>query len=284
MKLIIRLLIFTATVWMTEFPAFGQQSGSVSPTPNVSSENKRPENEDKNKTPSEKKNEVVVSAGYDRLTNDFGEWKSFSIDFSHKFDRRKTLYAAYNEIERYDQRDRQFIVGYYHPLNSKWLLLVEGSASPKHSVLAKWSGLIQVERNFKNGWNLQGGYKRIEYTNDKVNLGIGGVEKYWGNYRAAYTLYINNLENSGTSASHRFVVNRYYGEPLSSIGVGGGFGSELENLGGNQGVLRTDVQYVFLTGKHFFNRRWGINYAFTIHRQGDLYFRTGGVFGVVRRF
>lgn len=283
MKLFIRFLLLTATVWMTEFSASGQQSGAVTPAPKVSSENKPPDDA-KNKTPDEKKNEVLVSMGYDKLTDGFGEWKSFSIDFSHKFDKRKTLYAAYNEVARFNQNDRQMIVGYYHPLSPKWLLLVEGSVSPKHSILAKWSGLVQVERNFKNGWNVQGGYKRIEYANDKVNLGIGGVEKYWGNYRAAYTLNINNLENSGTSASHRFVVNRYYGEPLSSIGVGGGFGSELENLGGNPGVLRTEVQYVFMTGKHLFNPRWGVNYAFTIHRQGNLYFRTGGTFGVVRRF
>lgn len=249
-----------------------------SPTPTPINLNSKPRSAD------EKPTEIQFNYTFESLTNGFGNWQTASIDFSHKFAKRQTLYGSYRETERINQRDREFVLGYYHPLNRKWLLLIEAGASPTHKVLPKWSALAQIERNFKNGWNLQGGYRRTQYNNAKVNLGIVGVEKYWGNYRAAYTLYINNLENESTSASHRVQFNRYYGEPLSSIGVSVGFGRELESLGIGRDVLRTDVQSFSFSGRHFFNQNWGLNYDLTLHRQGNLYTRRGGTIGIRYRF
>lgn len=264
------------------------QSGNTNPTaarsPSPPTIEKTPDASPDNQSVDESQTEIQVNYTYENLTRGFGDWHTASLDFSHKFRARQTLYGSYRETERIRQRDREFAVGYYQPLNRKWLLLVEAGASPTHKILPKWSALAQIERNFKNGWNVQAGYRRVEYNNAKVNLGIGGVEKYWGNNRAAYTFYLNNLEKGGTSASHRLQLNHYYGEPLNSVGVSVGFGRELESLGIGRGVLRTDVQNFTFYGHHFFNQHWGVNYNLTLHRQGDLYARRGGTFGVRFRF
>jgi YaiO family outer membrane protein len=288
MKISIHLFIIILAALLLEVSIVAQSNGtntSGSPNSGVASPTPIP-NTAKSEAGSvdEKRTDVQFNYSYESLTKNFGSWQTASIDFSHKFAARQTLYGSYRETERLNQRDREFVVGYYQPLSRKWLLLVEAGASPTHKVLAKWSALVQLERSFKKGWNVQGGYRRIQYNAAKVNLGIGGVEKYWGNYRAAYTLYVNNLENSGTSASHRLQFNRYYGDPVSSVGIGFGFGRELESLGGGRGVLRTDVQSFSFSGRHFFNKRLGLNYGLTIHRQGNLYVRRGGNLGIDFRF
>lgn len=277
-----RLIKIIVAIILLKGSAFAQTSSAPSqiptptPPPSAVSDNASPGEQ--------RRTEVQINYTSESLTNGFGKWRSASVDFSHKFSQRKTLYGSYRETDRLKQRDREFVLGYYHPLSRKWLLLVEAGASPSHKVLPKWSALVQVERNFKNGWNLQGGYRRTEFNTAKVNLGIAGFEKYWGNYRAAYNLYINNLQNGGTSASQRFQFNRYYGDPVSSVGISFGFGRELENLGVGRGVLRTEVQSFSVSGQHFFNRRWGLNYGLVIHRQGNLYNRRGGQIGLRFRF
>jgi YaiO family outer membrane protein len=285
MKCFNNLILAVAAIVLLQSPAESQSSNpTAAPSPTPTIVEKTVGSDSGNPNADESQTEVQVNYTYENLTNNFGDWHTASLDFSHKFKPRQTFYGSYRETERIRQRDREFVAGFYQPLNRKWLLLVEAGASPTHRVLPKWSALAQIERSFKNGWNLQGGYRRVQYNAAKVNLGIFGAEKYWGNNRAAYTLYVNNLESGGTSVSHRFQLNHYYGEPLNSVGASFGFGRELESLGAGRGVLRTDVQSVSVYGNHFFTRNWGANYNVTFHRQGSLYIRRGGTIGVRFRF
>lgn len=230
-------------------------------------------------------NQVQFNYTYESLTKNFGAWRNASLDVSHRFDSRQMLYGAVRETERVGQRDREAMIGFYQPLGKRWAVLAETNASPTHNVLPKWSALIQVERSFAAGWNVQTGYRRTNFNTARVNLGTIGAEKYWGNYRAAYTLYVNNLEKAGTSAAHRLQFNRYYGEQTSTIGISLAAGRELESLGAARGgVLRTDVQSVAISGYHWFGRNWGTNYVLTLHRQGSLYWRRGLTLGLRYQF
>lgn len=231
-----------------------------------------------------KRTELQFNYTYENLTNNYGEWHTATVDFIRFLSKRQVIYGTLLSTRRFGQRDRQITIGIYQPLSRKWTVQLEAGASPAHRVLPKWSALGQIERSFKKGWNAQIGYRRTHFTAARVNVGIVGAEKYWGNYRAAYTLYIINLENTGTSASNRFQFNRYYGEQVSSVGVSAGFGRELENLGSNRGVLRTGVQSASLSGRHWFNRHWGIGYDVSLVRQGNLYSRGGLTLGLRYKF
>jgi len=262
--------------------AFGQvpnSSSATSPSPRPTPENNLPESESSEKTVGE----AQFNYNYDSLSNGYGDWHSASLDFSYRFKKRRVLYGAFRKTERFGQRDNEGTLGFYQPLSRKWALLLEANASPTHRTLPKWSALVQVERGFKRGWNLQTGYRRTNFNTAKVNVGIIGVEKYFGNYRAAYTLSVANLEAVGTSASHRVQFNRYYGEQVSAIGFSGGFGRELESLG-RRGVLQTDVLSGGVSGRHWFTRRWGINYDFSLTRQGKFYVRRSLNIGVRFKF
>jgi YaiO family outer membrane protein len=242
-----------------------------------------PETQDKSEPSQPPQTEVQFNYNYESLTNRFGNWQTASLDFTHKFSKRQIIYGSLLTTTRFRQRDEQGTVGIYQPLSRKWSVQLEASASPTHRILPKWSALAIVERSFKKGWNAQAGYRRTNYNTARTNAGIAGVEKYWGNYRAAYTLYINNFETAGTSTSHRFQFNRYYGEQVSSIGVNVAAGREIENLG-SRGVLQTGVQSVALSGRHWFNRHWGVNYDASLTRQGEFYARRGINLGLRYRF
>ena len=64
-----------------------------------------------------------------------------------------------------------------------------------------------------------------------INLLIGNVERYWGRWRAGYTLYNGRPEGSGSATSHRVSLDRYYDGERSRVGVSGAWGREVENQG-----------------------------------------------------
>lgn len=227
--------------------------------------------------------EVSLTYSQEFLSKGRGVWREGSLGVIHKFSARKVLYGSFVETERFERRDRQANIGFYQPIDEKWTLLLEASASPTHRVLSKWSAMAQVERSLGNGWIAQAGYRRTEFDNAKVNVAKLGVEKYWGMNRAYYSLSVNNLENTGTSPSQRFQYNRYYGENLGNIGMGFSFGREIENVGNNQ-VLKSDIYNISVNGKHWFNRNWGSGYGFTFHKQGEFYNRRGLQFGIHYKF
>ena len=237
------------------------------------------------KRKNERKGATEVSLDYSRqfLTNGRGTWDEASLGVIHKFSRRRVVYASYSETKRFERRDRKAMIGYYQPLDEKWTLLVEASASPTHRILPKWSGMAQIERSFGNGWIGQAGYRRTEHNSAQVNVARIGVEKYWGLNRAAYALSINNLEDTGTSSSHLIQYNRYYGGESSSIGVSFAAGREIENTGPNT-VIQSDIYNISFNGKHAVSRSWAFAYGFTQHRQGDLYSRRGLKLGLRFKF
>lgn len=231
-----------------------------------------------------KTSEAQFNHSVESLSNGFGVWREDVLNFSRKLNSRQTFYAAYRRTQRFGQTDNEGTIGIYQPLSRKWNLILEGSASPTSRILPKWSAFGQIERNFSKGWNASVGYRRTAYRAAKVNLINAGAERYWRNWRAAYTLYVSSLENGGSRASHRVQLDRYYGERANSVGVGIAAGSELESLGRSGGVLATAVRGLMVSGRHWFKPEWGVNYGLTLHRQGDLYVRRGVYVGLRYRF
>ena len=248
----------------------GQTANGLQPAPAVSQAEKP-------------RSEVQFSYSQESLTGGYGIWRTASLDFSRKFQSGQVFYGTLLATERFRRRDQQVTVGFYQPIDRRWTLQVEASASPSRKTLPTWSAFVGIERHLSRGWNLSAGYRRTEYRSAKVNLVSSGVEKYFGNYRAAYTLYLSNLQSTGTSASHRLQFNRYYGENASSVGVTAAFGRELESLGAG-GVLQTGVRSVGISGRQWFNDRWGMNYDAWYVKQGNFYDRRGANIGIRFRF
>jgi YaiO family outer membrane protein len=230
------------------------------------------------------KYEAQLNFSVERLTGDFGTWRSASVYVQRKFDNKQIVWANYRVSERRRVRDQEFIFGVYKPFSKKWAFTGEAMYSPTSRYVGRFSVMGEAEKIFKKGFVAHVGGRFTKYTNVKAVTGYGLVEKYWGSNRAAYTLYVTKLSNAGTAPTHRLQYNRYYGERLNSIGAAVAFGREHENLGPEIGILRNDTWSVSFSARHWLTDKVGINIDGTIHRQGNLYYRRGLSFGLRFRF
>ena len=221
---------------------------------------------------------------HERLTKDRPDWSSVYLEAAHDLAPRRTLYGLLRRTERFDLRDTEFAAGYYHPFDANWTALVEASYSPDHNVLPESSALGHISWARAGGWVLSGGLRVSEYTENGARVAMAGIERYFGSYRAAYTLYNGKPEGESSASSHRLAFDHYYAGERSRIGVAVTWGREVEYVGPPTGIIVSDVRALILIGRHWLTPSWALSWDFGTHEQGDLYRRTGGRLGLRHRF
>lgn len=238
-------------------------------------------------TPSERKFssplEIEVGFTSEQLTNNYDDWSSQYLNAAKKLEKGKTVYANLRRTSRFDLKDTEATLGYYHQLDKKWTVHLEGLNSTTHKVLPKWALFGGIIRGFPGGWVLNIGFRRTEYSSSKINLGVATLERYFGNYLAAYSFYQSNLVGNGSAQAHAAKVTYFYTD-TSRVGVSFSSGRELEYLGPNLGVLKSDVKAVSLSGRHSLTRKFGVSYSYGYHEQGKSYIKRGLQIGIRIRF
>ncbi len=146
--------------------------------------------------------------------------------------------------------------------------------SPEHHVLPQDSVFGQLQKSFEDGWDAQAGMRHTQYNLVATDMMVLTGERYWGNYRAAYTLYLAKLQGAGTAPSHSGQLSYYYAEH-SYLTLVLTKGRQAESLGPGLGVLLLDVTGVSLSGRHWLNSAWGVSYEAITEHQGNLYTRKG---------
>ncbi len=232
----------------------------------------------------EPKYEVQFYFSNETLTRNFGTWRTASLYVQRKFDNRQIVWANYRLSDRNGTRDQEFVLGTYKPFSKKWAVTTEAMFSPTYQYVGKFSVMGEIEKGFKKGFVGHFGTRFTKYTTVKAMTGYGLVEKYWGQNRAAYTLYVTKLSNAGTAPTHRFQYNRYYGERVNTVGFAVSVGREHESLGPTLGILRSNTWSFSLSAKHWMTRNFGLSLDGTLHRQGNIYYRRGLTFGIRYRF
>lgn len=229
----------------------------------------------------EPSSDYEVGYSFDSLDNGFDNWQSVYVEASHNPAPRQAYYVVIESIDRFSERESDFMAGAYLPLDEDWTLLVQGSVAPSASVLPEWSASAELQRRLTGGWGLRGGFRHAEYSDSRYELMNLGAERYWGNWQAAYTLYVGWPESAGTSVSHLGRLDRYYGA-RNRIGLLAGFGEESESVGQDR-LLTSNTRTLGLTGRHWFNPVWAISWDVIWHRQGDVYNRGGVRVGLRRQ-
>jgi YaiO family outer membrane protein len=226
-----------------------------------------------------------IEAGYSRetLTNNLPDWTSTYLIGSHRFGDRHVLYGGLRETRRFDLNDNELHAGLYYPLGPAWTAQIEGSLSPSHEVLAKNSIYGHLQRSLPDGWGVGVGVRHSEYTRSGSDVLSVLAERYWGNFRGAYTLYNGRPEGASSGSSHRFQLNYYYAD-RSTIGLSYTEGREVESVGPPRGVLASDVRNWTLSGQHWLAPAWALTYDLTNHEQGTLYRRQGLRLGIRHNF
>lgn len=221
--------------------------------------------------------------GREQLSNNNRDWTNAYLLGSHKLAERQTVYGGLRETNRFGLQDSEAHAGLYFPLGATWGGVVEGSYSPTHEVLAHGSVFGQLQKNLDNGWGLGLGVRYSDYTNTSSSVTSLLAERYWGNFRGAYTLYSGRPQGASSSASHRFQLSYYYAD-RSSVGLSYANGREVENVGPPRGVISSDVQSWVVSGQHWFTPSWALTYDLVNHEQGSLYRRQGLQLGIRRSF
>lgn len=228
-------------------------------------------------------NEVETGFSQDTLDKAYANWNSIYLEGAHRFGERHSLYGEVRETHRFNLYDREISAGYYYPLSDSWTMLLEASASPEHHVLPRKAWFGQMQKAFAGGWDVQAGLRRSLYNTASTDVMVLTGERYWGSYRAAYTLYLGRLQGSGTAPSHLAQLSYYYGQ-RSSLTLGFAKGRQVENLGTGLGLLLTDVTSTSLSGRHWLDTDWGLSYEAIMEHQGNLYTRKGIRFGLRHAF
>lgn len=224
-------------------------------------------------------------SSYENLDNGYDDWSSVYLDAVWNRAPRQTLYGGLRRTERFGHDDTELAAGVYFPLGERVTGVIEGSLSPTHDVLPRWSLLGQVEIALAGGWGLQFGGRHTEYSEVYSDLLLATGEYYFGNNRVAYTFYRSYLEGDDPVNAHRLAAGHYYGRhgERSFVSVAYSNGQEIESLGANQ-VLITDVRSVVLAGRHWFAPDWAISWEIGQHRALDRYTRNAVRIGVRHEF
>lgn len=230
------------------------------------------------------KTEVQLQFSQESLTRDLGTWRIASLYVERKFSKREILWGSYRVSDRNGNRDQEVIGGFYKGFGRKWAATGEAMFSPTHRYVGKFSMMLEAERILGRGVVGHVGARYTAYTTVKATTIYGLTEKYWGNNRTAYTLYITNLTDAGTAPTHRVQYNRYFGDNLNNLGTAVTFGREHENLGPNIGVLRSKTWSVSGSARYWLTKSVGASFDAVLHRQGEIYYRRGVNIGVRYRF
>lgn len=227
--------------------------------------------------------EIEAGYGHESLTNNFADWKESYLLAAHDFGGRRALYGGVRETRRFGLDDTEAHAGLYYPLGATWNSVVEARVSPTHDVLAKYSMYGQLQKMLPGGWGIGLGLRRNEYNQTASNVASLETERYWGNFRGAYTLYSGRPEGASSAASHRLQLGYYYAD-RSSVSLSYSTGREVEYVGPARGVITTDVQNWTLSGRHWLTPTWALTYDVTAHEQGSLYRRQGLRLGIRHSF
>ena len=217
--------------------------------------------------------EAELGTSVEHLSNNLPAWRSNTVDFSSSGEYKRSYYGQLRSTERFSQKDSDVTVGAYLPFGQQWTAQLEAGASDTHRVLPRYSLLGQLDRRLDGGWGLQAGLRRSEYERSGTNLTIFGLDRYFRNYRAAYTLYSGRPDGGASGASHRLQWSWYYGEH-NSLSLSAAHGREVESVF-PAGLLTSTVSNRTLFGRHWFSPTWAVSYEASVQEQGDLYTRRG---------
>lgn len=227
----------------------------------------------------EYKNIVEVGGSYEKLDNNFASWNSAYFGGTHHFAQRSNVYGRATQADRFDMQDVSIMAGLTHPVSERWTLSIETDESPTYQFLPKWSLLGSAHYKMDDGFGAMFSFRRASYREQHNDIGSISLERYWGDFRLAYTLYISQLQDSpDPTFSHLGQVSYYYND-RDYIGFAIGGGQSAVSLAPGR-IANADTATYSLQGQHWLTPEWALVYDISLNEQGTSYTRRGAGFGL----
>lgn len=224
--------------------------------------------------------EWELGGSHDRLSNDFGTWRSVYLDALHTWGPNRKLNGSVRRTTRFGLSDVEVGLGGYYPLTDSLVGQVEARAASPGELLPERTLFVKGQQGLGGGWVMHGGYRRRRFTESEVNTFIVRGEVYFGQYRADLTLTRARLDTGETASGQGTSLSRFYGE-RNSLNLLMASGEEIERISDDR-VARFDTFAAGFWGRHWFSQFWGVTYGVRYREQNELYHLTG-VHGGLRR-
>lgn len=219
--------------------------------------------------------------GRDHLDNGTPEWRNTTFSLVHGAG-SEVLNLEWRGIERFGERDDQWVVGAHSAIDDTLGLGVEFAAAGDPAIVPEFGMRVDLDARLPGAVVAHLGVRAADYPDDKARTLVAGVEHYRGAVRVAYTLSNARLKSGDSGTAHVVNADWYYGDG-SRVGVVGATGDEATRVS-PAAVIVTDVRSAAVVGHHWLGAAWGVSYACSWTEQGDFYTRTGGTLGLLYRF
>ena len=208
----------------------------------------------------EGKTEIGVVYFHERLTQREEEWTEKQIGMLHRFADRTSLFGRMIEAERSGLRDRVLSLSAYYPIAARTTAFAEIAASDPHRFLPRDLAHVQLAQSFADGWGAMVGWKHLRYDTTDVDLADLTLEKYFSDYRAAFTVFPSYSSGAGNATSYRFQLG-YYPDAENRLRLSLAKGIEVERPSEFNPVIATPLRSVVLDGRRWLSRDWGFTWA-----------------------
>lgn len=220
--------------------------------------------------PAQRRHELEISARQDWLDNGFDDWRSQRLDYTSTQPEGLGWYGALLREQRFGEWDEGVEAGAVIPLDENWTLQPEVGYQPSPYFLPEWHADLRLQRRLQAGFLGAASVRRTEYETTRVDRLALAAERYWGAWRAGYTLNITDVANAGTPIGHDLALDYFY-DGLSYAGLRLTAGEE--EAVEEQRLITSDVRAVSLQGRHWLDSRWALAWELGHHEQGDYYTR-----------
>jgi len=227
-----------------------------------------------------------------RPENAFSDWRRLALEGGSRAGEAGISYAQRTPGEPFGANTAETTSGFWLPLSEHLSSLVEASVAPGALGGTDRSVLGQVARQFGNGWNMQAGVRHSDLGMSlpdstlantglglssmpaptrglisAADLGVVTLERFWSNYRGAYTVASARSDTGSTATSHRVQLDYFY-DPRSSVGLSYTVGRSFQTPLGVSSMVPVDTNNVGVVGEHWISRAWAINYNALIEDRG----------------
>ncbi len=215
--------------------------------------------------------QLMLAASVENLSNSQPDWNNQSLRIDWKATDSLQLFASVGRNERFNEPDTPVSAGARVEFLDLWHAGLEFAGTNNANFLPGSGYTAYAGRRFDHGWAGEVRAQRRNYETATVTIWSGRAERYFSDYRAAYTLYVSRLHGLANAVSHAFTLDWYRSDDFSA-GVTVAFGDENEAIGPGT-VLESAVKSVTLNGRYALNRRFSLNGWVGVHEQGDFYRR-----------